>query len=144
MVAAAVVAAVLLTAALVTAAVVPAALVTTALVTAAVFTSALVAAALVAAARGLLVTAGIPAPPVIALGFAGRGFARLAVFPYTLRRTTCLGRSLLGRCWLGCPLLTGGLLGLAVRPVGHGLVIEAELLPGCVRTDTTVRSVAEA
>ena len=139
MVAAAVVAAVLLTAALVTAAVFTSALVASALVA-----SALVASALVAAARGLLVTAGIPAPPVIALGFAGRGFARLAVFPYTLRRTTCLGRSLLGRCWLGCRLLTGGLLGLAVRPVGHGLVIEAELLPGCVRTDTTVRSVAEA
>ena len=41
-------------------------------------------------------------------------------------------------------LLTGGLLSPAVRPVGHGLVIEAELLPGCVRTDATARGVAEA
>ncbi len=72
--------------------------------------AALVPAALVAAARGLLVAAGIPAPPVIALGFAGRGFARLAVFPHTLRRTARLGWSLLGWSLLGWSLLGWGLL----------------------------------
>jgi hypothetical protein len=38
--------------------------------------------------------------------------------------------------------LDWGLLGTAVRPVGRGVLVEAELLPGSLRADTAVRGVA--
>jgi hypothetical protein len=49
-----------------------------------------------------------------------------------------LGRGLLGFSWLG-----RGLLGPAVRPVGHGRLVKAELLAGSVRADPAVRADAQ-
>jgi hypothetical protein len=129
---AAIVTAALVAAALVTAATVTAALVTAALVAGGLLTAALVAAALVAATGRLLVATAIPASPVAALSFTRRGFPR--------------GRITLGRDG-GLPpgVLSRGLRrrrpGPAVWPVDHAVGVEAELLPGPVRTDTASRGV---
>jgi hypothetical protein len=53
-----------------------------------------------------------------------------------------LGWGLLGWGLLGWGLLGWGLLGTAVRPVGRGVLVEAELLPGSFRCDTAARGVA--
>jgi hypothetical protein len=50
--------------------------------------------------------------------------------------------ALLGWGLLGWGLLGWGLLGTAVRPVGRGVLVEAELLPGSFRCDTAARGVA--
>jgi hypothetical protein len=50
-----------------------------------------------------------------------------------------LGRGLLSFSWLG-----RGLLGPAVRPVGHGRLVKTELLPGSVHADPALRAGAQS
>src|SRR5208337_514194 len=135
------------TAAVITAGLLAAALVPAALIAAAVVTAGL-AGRLVPAARRLVVAAPVPAAPVTALRLAWRGFVpytRLGVFTRALRRAArLLGSRRLGGNLLSCGLLGRGLLGRAVRPVGHGCLVEAELLPGSVRADPAGRAGAQA
>ncbi len=79
--------------------------------------------------------------------------------PVSWAPASLLGSGLLGSGLLGGGLLTGGLLtgsllrcarlsrGLlspTVRPVGHGRLVEAELLPGSVRADPAARAGTQA
>ena len=160
---AALIAAALVPAALIAAALVPAALIAARLVPAALIASAVVAAGLltghlVPAARRLVVAAPVPAPPVTALRLARPALVpctRLGVLTRALRwATRLLGSGLLsggllssGRLsggLLSCGRLSGGLLGLAIRPVGHGRLVEAELLPPSIRADPAARAGAQA
>ena len=160
---AALIAAALIAAALIAAALVPAALIAARLVPAALIASAVVAAGLltghlVPAARRLVVAAPVPAPPVTALRLARPGFVsdtRLGVLTRALGwATRLLGSGLLGSSLLGsgrlsggrlsCGRLSGSLLGLAIRPVGHGRLVEAELLPPSIRADPVARTGAQA
>ena len=121
-----------------------------ALVTAALVPAGLLAGSLVPTARRLVVAAPVPAPPVTALRIARRGlvpYTRLGILTRALRR----GARLLGSGLLTGSLLTGGLsrgllrcglLSPAVRPVGRGRLVEAELLPGPVRADPAMRASA--
>jgi hypothetical protein len=155
LIAAALITAALITAALITAGLVAAAVVTAALVAAAVVTAGLLAGHLVPAAQRLVVTASIPAPPVATLGLARRSLARrslarrsltrLGVLTRALRRAArLLGFGLVSGSLLSCARLGRGLLRPAVRPVGHGCLVETELLPSSVRTDPAARAGAQA
>jgi hypothetical protein len=147
---------------------VPGALIAVRLVPAALIASAVVAAGLltghlVPAARRLVVAAPVPAPPVTTLRLARPGLVpetRLGVLTRALGwATRLLGSGLLGSGLLSggllsggllsggllsCARLSGGLLGLAIRPVGHGRLVEAELLPPSVRADPVARAGAQA
>jgi hypothetical protein len=148
----------LIAAALIATRLVPAGLLAGYLVPAALIASALVAAGLLAgylvpAARRLVVAAPVPAPPVTALRLARPGLVpdtRLGILTRALRRAarllsfSLLIAGLLSRSLLSRGLLSGGLLGPAIRPVGHGRLVEAELLPRCVRADPAARAGAQA
>jgi hypothetical protein len=173
LIAAALIAARLIPAALVPTTLVPAALIAARLIPAALIASAVVAAGLltghlVPAARRLVVAAPVPAPPVTALRLARPALVpdtRLGIFTRALGwATRLLGSGLLGSGLLGsgllgsgllscgrlsggllsCGLLSGSLLGLASRPVGHGRLVEAELLPPSVRADPVAHAGAQA
>jgi len=145
-------------AALVPAALVPAALVPAPAVTASAVTAGLLAGRLVPAARRLVVAAPVPAPPVTALRLARRGlvpYTRLGVLTRVLRRgarllssgllsSGLLGSGLLSGSLLRCARLSRRLLCPAVRPVGRGRLVEAELLPSSVRADPAARAGTQA
>jgi hypothetical protein len=133
---------------LVPAALIAARLVPTALIASAVVAAGLLTGHLVPAALRLVVAAPVPAPPVTALRLARPALVpdtRLGVLTHALGwATRLLGSGLLGSGLLSCGLLSGSLLGLAIRPVGHGRLVEAELLPPSVRADPVPRAGAQA
>ena len=137
-------------AALLAAALLAAGLVPAALLAAAVVAAGLLAGPLVPAARRLVVTAPGPATPVTALRLARGSLTQLGVLACALRRAArllgsgLLSGSLLSRCLLSWWLLSRCLLGLAVGPVGHGRLVEAELLPGSVGADPAAGAGAQA
>ena len=166
---AATVAPAVITAALVPTTLVPAALIAarlfpTTLIASAVVAAGLLTGHLVPAALRLVVAAPVPAPPVTALRLARTALVpdtRLGVLTHTLGWATLLlgsgllgsgllsggllscgllGSGLLGSGLLSCDLLSGSLLGLAIRPVGHGRLVEAELLSPSVRADPVARA----
>jgi hypothetical protein len=138
---------------LVPAALIAARLVPTALIASAVVAAGLLTGHLVPAALRLILAAPVPAPPVTALRLARPALVpdtRLGVLTHALGWATrllgsgLLGSGLLGSGLLSCGLLSGSLLGLAIRPVGHGRLVEAELLPPSVRADPVPRAGAQA
>jgi hypothetical protein len=138
---------------LVPAALIAARLVPTALIASAVVAAGLLTGHLVPAALRLVVAAPVPAPPVTALRLARPALVpdtRLGVLTRALGWATrllgsgLLGSGLLGSGLLSCDLLSGSLLGLAIRPVGHGRLVEAELLSPSVRADPVARAGAQA
>jgi len=138
---------------LVPAALIAARLVPTTLIASAVVAAGLLTGHLVPAALRLILAAPVPAPPVTALRLARPALVpdtRLGVLTHALGWATrllgsgLLGSGLLGSGLLSCGLLSGSLLGLAIRPVGHGRLVEAELLPPSVRADPVPRAGAQA
>src|ERR1700722_19829806 len=145
------VAAALLTGGLVTTATVAGGLLAAGLVAAALLAGGLVAAGLVATAGRLLVATDVPTAAVTALRFTRRGVTQGRV-ALRVHRGRGLHRGLRGRGLLGHGrrllhrnLPPGrSLPGSPVRPVGRGLLVEAELLPGSFGADTAANGVTDA